>query len=138
MVEEISVQEVALYDRQIRLWGMDAQTRMRSTHVLVVGLNGLSNEVVKNLVLAGIGSLTILCDSMVGEVGCQFFTRAEDTGYKLDHAVPRIRALNPTVKVIADTRSWKEIDSDYFKQFQIVLLCSGNQDDLVNNFINSR
>jgi tRNA A37 threonylcarbamoyladenosine dehydratase len=63
MVEEISIQEVALYDRQIRLWGMDAQTKMRATHVLVVGLNGLSNEVIKNLVLAGIGSLTILSDA---------------------------------------------------------------------------
>ena len=133
MVEEISIQEAALYDRQIRLWGMDAQTRMRSTHVLVIGMNGLVNEVVKNLVLAGIGNLVILSDAAVGDVGCQFFTRREDTGYKLDDALQRIKALNPTVKVEAITKSWKELDNDYFKEFQIVLLCSGDQDDLVGN-----
>lgn len=131
MISEITVQEAALYDRQIRLWGMDAQTRMRSTNILIIGMNGLANEVIKNLVLAGIGNLTLLSDATVGDVGCQFFTRMGDVGYKLDSALPRIQALNPTVKVVADTRSWREVEIDYFKQFQIILLCSGDQEDLV-------
>lgn len=132
MVEEISIQEAALYDRQIRLWGMDAQTRMRATQLLVIGMNGLANEVIKNLVLAGIGSLDILSDAPVSVQGCQFFSREDDTGYKLDHALSRIKQLNPSVKVTADTRSWKDIDSEYFKKFQIILLCTGHQEDLVN------
>ena len=48
------------YDRQIRLWGHEAQQRMRDSKIVVVSLGGLAVEIVKNLVLAGIGNLTIL------------------------------------------------------------------------------
>ena len=30
--------EIALYDRQIRLWGQDVQLRLRATKVLVINL----------------------------------------------------------------------------------------------------
>ena len=39
--------------------------RMRASDVLVVGANGLTGEVMKNIVLAGINSLTILDNSVV-------------------------------------------------------------------------
>lgn len=38
---------------------------MRASDVLVVGVNGLTGEVIKNTVLAGINSLTILDDKEV-------------------------------------------------------------------------
>lgn len=52
-------EEAALYDRQIRLWGVDAQQRLRSARVLLCGLSAVQSEVCKNLVLAGIQSLTL-------------------------------------------------------------------------------
>ena len=132
MVQDISVQDVALYDRQIRLWGMDAQARMRSAHVCIAGLNGLATEVIKNLVLAGIGKLTMLDDSHVSkDIGCQFFSRIEDVGFKLHNALPRMQALNPSVKLEIDTRNWKDLDPSYFEVFDILILCSGDQADLV-------
>ena len=39
---------------------MDAQKRLRSARILVAGMKGLGNEVAKNLVLAGVNSMTIL------------------------------------------------------------------------------
>lgn len=39
--------------------------RMRASDVLVVGVSGLTGEVIKNTVLAGINSLTILDDKEV-------------------------------------------------------------------------
>ena len=56
----ITEEEAQLYDRQIRLWGLDAQKRLRASRVLVAGIKGLGCEVVKNLVLAGINSLTMI------------------------------------------------------------------------------
>jgi ubiquitin-like 1-activating enzyme E1 A len=41
----VSNEEAELYDRQIRLWGLEAQTRMQSCKVLVVGLRGVHTEV---------------------------------------------------------------------------------------------
>ena len=37
---EISEAEAALYDRQIRLWGLDAQRRLRAANVFLSGLKG--------------------------------------------------------------------------------------------------
>ena len=34
---EISEAEAALYDRQIRLWGLDAQRRLRAANVFLAG-----------------------------------------------------------------------------------------------------
>lgn len=49
--------------------------RLRSANILLVGMRALANEIAKNLVLAGIGSLTILDDQVVTEddLGSQFF-----------------------------------------------------------------
>lgn len=36
----ITSEEARLYDRQIRLWGVEAQKNLRSADVLVIGLSG--------------------------------------------------------------------------------------------------
>ncbi|VDI74597.1 ubiquitin-like 1-activating enzyme E1 A [Mytilus galloprovincialis] len=65
--ENITEDEAALYDRQIRLWGLDAQKRLRHSRVLLIGLRGLGAEIAKNIVLAGIKSLTLLDQTEVTE-----------------------------------------------------------------------
>ena len=78
----LSADEMALYDRQIRLWGAQAQERIRSANVLLISLRALGTEIAKNLTLAGISSLTIVDDEPVTEedLGAQFFVREEDVG----------------------------------------------------------
>lgn len=58
---------------------------MRSASVLVVTLRGIATEVCKNIVLAGIGSLTILDNADVTEedLGSGFFFREEEVGQKV-------------------------------------------------------
>ncbi|KAJ3340205.1 hypothetical protein HDU93_007295 [Gonapodya sp. JEL0774] len=95
---QINDDEAQLYDRQIRLWGMDAQTRMRNASVCVINLGALSTEVIKNIVLAGIGSLTIVDNENVSakDLGAGFFFREEDLGQnRAQSAKDRIRDLNP-------------------------------------------
>ena len=53
--------ESDVYDRQIRLWGRDAQLKMSQTRVLYIHLTGVTCEVVKNLALAGVK--VTLCDN---------------------------------------------------------------------------
>lgn len=78
----LSADEIALYDRQIRLWGAQAQERIRSANILLVSLRALGTEIAKNLTLAGISSLTIIDDEVVNEedFGAQYFVREEDIG----------------------------------------------------------
>ena len=58
---------------------------MRNASVLIVTLRGLEAEVCKNIVLAGIGSLTILDAAAVSEedLGAGYFFRDEDVGKKV-------------------------------------------------------
>ena len=51
------------------------QNRLRSASILLIGMKALANEIAKNLVLAGIGSLTIVDDQVITEedLGSQFF-----------------------------------------------------------------
>jgi len=52
--------ESDVYDRQIRLWGAEAQSKMSSARVLYVHITGVSSEILKNLVLAGVRAA--ICD----------------------------------------------------------------------------
>lgn len=56
--------------------------RMRNAHILLITMRALANEVAKNLVLAGIGSLTVLDPDSVTEddLGGQFFIGEEHVG----------------------------------------------------------
>ncbi|KAI0084783.1 hypothetical protein BDY19DRAFT_997352 [Irpex rosettiformis] len=105
--EAITEDEAALYDRQIRLWGLEAQQRMRNATVLVLRLKGVATETIKNIVLAGIGTLIVVDteDVSAEDLGAGFFFRDEDLGHKasaksrVNAAKARIEALNPLVKV---------------------------------------
>ncbi|KAH7920475.1 hypothetical protein BV22DRAFT_1021116, partial [Leucogyrophana mollusca] len=94
--------EAAVYDRQIRLWGLEAQQKMRNATILVVRLRGTATEAIKNIVLAGIGKLVVVDSEEVHEedLGAGFFFRDEDVGTKrVDAAKVRIESLNPLVTV---------------------------------------
>ena len=56
--------------------------RLRSSSILVVGMQGLAAEVCKNIVLSGIRQLTVLDDKPVTglEVGAKFLLLPSDIG----------------------------------------------------------
>ena len=121
----LTVEETKLYDRQIRLWGMEAQQRMRHARILVSGCTGLSNEILKNIVLAGVGSVTIADSTTVTEsdLGSQFFLRAADIGLNKAKAVAmRVKALNPNVDVKIVDKSVEEQPDSFYDAFDIVCL----------------
>ncbi|WWC71092.1 uncharacterized protein I206_105045 [Kwoniella pini CBS 10737] len=102
----ITEDEASLYDRQIRLWGLEAQNRMRSSTVLILSLRGLAHETIKNLVLAGIGRLIVADDSTVTQedLGSGFLFREEENAVgqnRTKAALPQISSLNPLVSLTA-------------------------------------
>jgi len=101
---QITEDEAAVYDRQIRLWGLEAQQRMRNATILVLRLKGVATEAIKNIVLAGVGKLLVIDTENVSaeDLGAGFFFRDEDVGKKrVDAAKTRIESLNPLVTVEA-------------------------------------
>lgn len=122
--EGISADEIALYDRQIRLWGVQAQEKIRNANVLLITMKALSNEIAKNLVLAGIHSITIVDHALVTEadLGAQFFISESDIGTnRALAATPQIRKLNPRVEVIVDTGDIMSKGAAFYQGFDIVI-----------------
>ncbi|KAF3919174.1 hypothetical protein AA313_de0200479 [Arthrobotrys entomopaga] len=123
--DDISADEVALYDRQIRLWGMEAQARMRNAHILLVTIKALGNEIAKNLVLAGIGAITVHdCEIATEEdLGAQFFMEEGLLGRnRAEAAAPAVQKLNPRVDVKVDTAPIEGRSVEFYKQFSTVIV----------------
>ncbi|ESO93718.1 hypothetical protein LOTGIDRAFT_182121 [Lottia gigantea] len=121
--ENITEDEAALYDRQIRLWGLDAQKRLRASKVLLIGLKGLGAEVAKNIVLSGIKSLTLLDHTVVDEEdkNSQFLIPHSELGKnRAVSSLERTQCLNPMVNVTADTEDINSKSDDYFKQYDVI------------------
>ncbi|KAK6541540.1 hypothetical protein TWF694_007347 [Orbilia ellipsospora] len=133
--EDISAEEVALYDRQIRLWGMEAQARMRNAHILLVTIKALGNEIAKNLVLAGIGAITVHDSETVTEedLGAQFFIEEELVGgNRAEAAAPAIQKLNPRVQVKVDTAAIEGRDMGFYKQFSTVIVTEADLGTMIS------
>lgn len=119
--------EAEIYDRQIRLWGVEAQKRMRSARVLVVGLGALGAEVVKNLVLAGI-NLVLADEEKVtdADLGINFFLAPTDIGTTRSAAcLPRVREMNTLVTVDALAKAVTELTDEELAGFRLVVHCGG-------------
>jgi ubiquitin-like 1-activating enzyme E1 A len=118
------VDEIALYDRQIRLWGMKAQEKIRNANILLITMKGLGNEIAKNLVLAGIGAITIVDHEVVAEVdlGTQFLITEEHVGVNRALAASdALRRLNPRVQVTVDVDDIRLKGPSFFQPFSVVI-----------------
>ena len=74
--QELSVGESAIYDRQIRLWGSNAQMRIKAAKVLFIGLSRTTVEIAKNIVLAG-SSVVLVDERAVDENSTNFLITLE-------------------------------------------------------------
>ncbi|CAM8933770.1 unnamed protein product [Rhodiola kirilowii] len=138
--EELTEQETALYDRQIRVWGADAQRRLSKSHVFVGGMKGTVAEFCKNIVLAGVGSLTLVDDRLVNEetLWSNFLVAPDESLYAgmslADVCCQSLKEFNPMVRVTAEKGNISSFDEEYFSKFDIIVIscCSLEIKKLIN------
>ena len=72
------------YDRQLRLWGEHGQAAMEDCSICMINGTGTGTETLKNLVLPGIGSFTVVDGGDVTErdLGNNFFLEQASLGKK--------------------------------------------------------
>lgn len=70
------------YDRQLRLWGDHGQSHLESSHVCLINATATGTEIVKNLILPGIGAFTIVDGEVVtvSDLGVNFFVSSDFVG----------------------------------------------------------
>ncbi|PHH60822.1 hypothetical protein CDD81_1119 [Ophiocordyceps australis] len=91
------------YDRQLRLWAASGQAALESAKLLLVnsGAGTAGTEVLKNLILPGIGSFTIADDAYVdqADLGVNFFVGSSWLGKSRAECCCRmLLELNPEVQ----------------------------------------
>ncbi|KAK2161943.1 hypothetical protein LSH36_107g04046 [Paralvinella palmiformis] len=124
----------SLYSRQRYVLGDSAMQRMAKSNVLLVNIGGLGVEIAKNIVLAGIKSLTIQDGSQATylDLGCQFFITEDDVKSgknRAETSAVRISELNPYVSVRTLTNQLTELlDLEYLKEYQCVILTETSLD----------
>ncbi|XP_019190249.1 PREDICTED: SUMO-activating enzyme subunit 1A-like [Ipomoea nil] len=137
---ELTEQETAIYDRQIRVWGVDAQRRLSKAHVFVSGLKGTAVEFCKNIVLAGVGSLTLNDDRMVTEelLSANFLIPPDENVFGgksvAELCCDSLKEFNPMVYVSVQKGDLSSFDADFFDKFDAVVIshCSLSTKKSVN------
>ncbi|WOK96679.1 hypothetical protein Cni_G05386 [Canna indica] len=91
-----------LHSRQLAVYGRETMRRLFASNVLVSGLQGLGAEIAKNLVLAGVKSITLHDEGEVElwDLSGSFFFSEEDVGKNRALAcVVKLQELNNAVIV---------------------------------------
>lgn len=118
-----------LYSRQLYVLGHEAMRQMSASNVLVSGMRGLGVELAKDVVLAGVKSVTIHDSEnvTVADLTSQFFLRDDDIGKnRAEVTYPRMAELNNYVPVTPYTG---ELSETFLSQFQVVALTNSSLDE---------
>ncbi|CAG5125849.1 unnamed protein product [Candidula unifasciata] len=127
MAEDMEIDD-SLYSRQRYVLGDSAMRRMANSNVLIYGMGGLGIEIAKNVVLAGVKSLTVQDPrtSSVQDLGTNFFIRESDVVASKNRAEacsPHLAELNPYVSIMTMTQPLTtSCDLTYLRNYQCVVL----------------
>ncbi|VVA92564.1 unnamed protein product [Arabis nemorensis] len=126
--EELTEQETALYDRQIRVWGPNGQRRLTKSHIFVSGIKGTVAEFCKNIVLAGVGSVTLMDDGLVNEdtLNANFLIPPDDNAYMgktvAEVCSDSLKEFNPMVLVSVAKGDLSTLGAEFFEKFDVVVI----------------
>uniref|UniRef100_A0A665XBX4 NEDD8-activating enzyme E1 regulatory subunit n=1 Tax=Echeneis naucrates TaxID=173247 RepID=A0A665XBX4_ECHNA len=115
------------YDRQLRLWGDHGQETLENAHVCLINATATGTEILKNLVLPGIGAFTVVDGHTVtGEdVGNNFFLCNNSIGKnRAQAATELLQELNSDVSgnfVEESPDKLLDNDPEFFHRFSIVI-----------------
>uniref|UniRef100_A0A673YBZ6 NEDD8-activating enzyme E1 regulatory subunit n=1 Tax=Salmo trutta TaxID=8032 RepID=A0A673YBZ6_SALTR len=115
------------YDRQLRLWGDHGQEELENAHVCLINSTASGTEILKNLVLPGIGSFTIVDGHKVSgeDVGNNFFLSNNSIGRnRAQAATELLQELNTDVSgnfVEESPDKLLDNDPEFFHRFTLVI-----------------
>ncbi|KAJ3291041.1 NEDD8-activating enzyme E1 regulatory subunit [Borealophlyctis nickersoniae] len=115
------------YDRQLRLWHAHGQAALEQAKVCLLNGSAVGTETLKNLILPGIGSFTVVDGKPVAgsDVGNNFFLTVDCIGQSRAKCVTEmLRELNEEVAgyhVEEDPVDLVENKPDFFLQYSIII-----------------
>jgi len=115
------------YDRQLRLWAANGQSALERSRICLINGSAVGSEVLKNLVLPGIGSFVIVDNKSISEedTGVNFFVDVESIGQpRASKIVQTLLELNDEVKgkaILEDPLELISKQPEFFQDFTAVI-----------------
>ena len=137
----MSIDKSAKYDRQLRLWASTGQSNLENSHICLINATSTGSEILKNLILPGIGQFTIIDEKKVTkqDLSSNFFLKNQDLNEDLAVAIQKnLNELNNDVNGHAIVESLSTIlaqESNLFwDQFNVVIVSdyTPNLEPLIN------
>ncbi|AGT34535.1 MAG: HesA/MoeB/ThiF family protein [Thermofilum sp.] len=127
----LTKEELERYDRQIRVWGIEAQEKIKRAKVAVVGAGGLGSPVSYYLAAAGVGSLLIVDSEIIetSNLNRQILHWTSDIGRpKVESAKEKLEKLNPNVTIKVVRKKIESLDDaiEIAREVDIVVDCLDN------------
>ncbi|XP_034951344.1 NEDD8-activating enzyme E1 regulatory subunit isoform X2 [Chelonus insularis] len=125
------------YDRQLRLWGDHGQAALEAAHICLINATGLGTEILKSLVLPGIGAFTIVDGKKITQedIGANFFLDAESVGKsRAQVATQMLLELNPDVRGDYIDEGPEQIlynSPEFFDNFSVVVATALTEKPLI-------
>lgn len=111
-----------LYSRQLYVLGHEAMRRMAISDVLISGINGLGVEIAKNVILAGVKSVTLHDEQncSLADLSSQFYLNESSIGQnRAEASCNHLSELNQYVPTKAYTGKLTE---EFLQKFRVVVL----------------
>lgn len=127
----LSNKELERYDRQIRIFGVEGQEKLKKNKVAIVGIGGLGSPVAYYLAAAGVGELLLIDEQTpeLSNLNRQILHWEEDLGKnpKAVSAKWKLERFNPDIKIKTFTGKLTEENIDsIIKDVDVMVDCLDN------------
>ncbi|UYV64203.1 UBA1 [Cordylochernes scorpioides] len=109
--------------------GHEAMRRMASSDVLISGLGGLGVEIAKNVILAGVRSVTLhdTKAATLADLSSQYYLAEATVGKnRAEASLAQLSELNAYVPLYLNT---EPLSKDFLSKFQVVVLTDATQEE---------
>ena len=112
----------SLYSRQLYVLGHEAMRRIQASNILICGMGGLGIETSKNIILAGVKSLTIHDKVQVSfhDLSSQFYLKESDIG--ANRAKCSLKSLSELNTYVPVDLYEGELSEEFLSKFQVYFL----------------
>ncbi len=117
------------YKRQISIFGIEGQEKIKEAKVAIAGAGGLASSVCFYLASAGVGHIKIIDRDVVepSNLNRQIIHSEEDIGRdKVSSAVEKLRKLNSEIKVDGIKKKINEKNISLLKDVDAIVDCLDN------------
>ncbi|GMP49014.1 hypothetical protein CsSME_00016153 [Camellia sinensis var. sinensis] len=120
-----------LHSRQLAVYGRETMRRLFASNVLVSGMQGLGVEIAKNLVLAGVKSVTLHDEGTVElwDLSSNFIFSENDVGK--NRALASVQKLQELNNAVAISTLTSKLMKEQLSDFQAVVFTDINQEKAI-------